>query len=409
MAGRLLLSTATTIQMGPHLNEVDGVTPETGLSPAVELSKANGVFVARNSADAISHDADGYYRVPLDTTDTNTLGRLIAKSIDSANHAPVFHEFEVVQAPHPTLCVPMHIGPIKKDTAFSATVGPFISISTGLPLEAMTVTAITGQLSKGGGAAGATITITAAGGDNDLTHIGNGLWALELSATDTNTNGWLTVLLRDDDVFYPVVMTGFVYNATLFGGFWEDYIPANIMAVNADTAVFTAGTEKLLKVDVHAISGDETDADDLGAAIDNTNNYVYANVKMISDDATAADNLELAADGTGYDLGSGAVTVDVTKISGDSGAADALESALDQATLITVDDAGFVSTTTEFETDETEATADHFNGRSVLWVSGALARQQRLITDYALSGGRGHFTVETMTEAPANGDTFRLI
>ena len=101
---------------------------------------------------------------------------------------------------------------------------------------------------------------------------------------------------------------------------------------------------------------------------------------------------------------------DVTSINGSAAAAARL--ALSAAQMIpgTVDNTAHTPTTTEFEADDiTEATADHYNGRVVLWTTGALAGQATLITDYVLTGGRGHFTVNTMTEAPANNDTFIII
>jgi hypothetical protein len=66
-------------------------------------------------------------------------------------------------------------------------------------------------------------------------------------------------------------------------------------------------------------------------------------------------------------------------------------------------------TSTTFEADREygrseEATADHFNDRLLVWITGALRGQAKRITDYAQQNGRGFFTVETMTEAPANGD-----
>lgn len=75
----------------------------------------------------------------------------------------------------------------------------------------------------------------------------------------------------------------------------------------------------------------------------------------------------------------------------------------------TVTSAGFTPTSVEFEcTDITEATADHYNGCTLVWCTGALTDQRTEVTDYALVGGRGHFTVTAMTEAPAHGDTFIL-
>jgi hypothetical protein len=65
--------------------------------------------------------------------------------------------------------------------------------------------------------------------------------------------------------------------------------------------------------------------------------------------------------------------------------------------------------TTEFETSEiTEATADHFIGRVIVFLTGALAGQATTIADYALNTGRGHFTVTAMTDAPAAADLFRI-
>lgn len=76
----------------------------------------------------------------------------------------------------------------------------------------------------------------------------------------------------------------------------------------------------------------------------------------------------------------------------------------------TVDNTAFSPTTTIFEADDiTEATADHFNGRIVIFTSGVLQYQATDITDYALSSGRGRFTVTAMTEAPGNNDTFIIV
>ena len=67
-------------------------------------------------------------------------------------------------------------------------------------------------------------------------------------------------------------------------------------------------------------------------------------------------------------------------------------------------------TTTVFQADDiTEATADHFNGRSVYFTSGVLKDQGTDITDYEAVGGIGQFTVTAMTEAPVNNDTFVVI
>ena len=76
----------------------------------------------------------------------------------------------------------------------------------------------------------------------------------------------------------------------------------------------------------------------------------------------------------------------------------------------TVDSTAHSPTATEFEADDiTETTADHYIGRVVIFTNGALQYQKAEITDYVLAGSNGHFTVEEMTEAPANNNTFIIL
>jgi hypothetical protein len=67
-------------------------------------------------------------------------------------------------------------------------------------------------------------------------------------------------------------------------------------------------------------------------------------------------------------------------------------------------------TTTEFQADDiTEATTDHYKRRIVIFTSGNLVGQTSDITGYSQVGGIGQFTVNALTEAPANNDTFIII
>lgn len=59
------------------------------------------------------------------------------------------------------------------------------------------------------------------------------------------------------------------------------------------------------------------------------------------------------------------------------------------------------SSSSVIETDLTEATNDHYNGRTLLFTSGALAGQAGEITDY--NGATKELTVSTLTESPTNG------
>jgi hypothetical protein len=67
------------------------------------------------------------------------------------------------------------------------------------------------------------------------------------------------------------------------------------------------------------------------------------------------------------------------------------------------------STTVFYSDDITEATADHFNGRIVIFTSGVLQYQATDITDYALVSGEGQFTVTALTEAAGDNDTFVIV
>lgn len=63
-------------------------------------------------------------------------------------------------------------------------------------------------------------------------------------------------------------------------------------------------------------------------------------------------------------------------------------------------------TTTEITTDLTEATANHYQDKTLIWVTGNLAGQVTEVTAYTSTGGK--LTVAAMTEAAANGDIFYL-
>jgi hypothetical protein len=91
-------NTTVNIKMGPFVDKVDGFTPKTALTVTVKLSKNGGTLAARNSATAIAHDADGYYTVELNATDTNTLGRLRATATDAALYLPVWENYQVIAA-----------------------------------------------------------------------------------------------------------------------------------------------------------------------------------------------------------------------------------------------------------------------------------------------------------------------
>ena len=101
MAIWLKQSTATTIVIGPLVDDTDGKTAETGLTISqgdVLLWKEGGTtFGAKNESTSATHRSNGCYTVPLDATDTNTLGVLVV-SVNESGALPVRHDFQVVPA-----------------------------------------------------------------------------------------------------------------------------------------------------------------------------------------------------------------------------------------------------------------------------------------------------------------------
>jgi len=92
--------------------------------------------------------------------------------------------------------------------------------------------------------------------------------------------------------------------------------------------------------------------------------------------------------------------------------AAATKIALSAGTMVTgtVSHDNTAATTTVFYSDDiTEATADHFKNRIVIFTSGALQYQAKDITAYSLVSGEGKFTVSTLTESPADNVTFIII
>ena len=100
-------STAATIKLGPFIDDTDGKTAETGLTIAqadIRLSKNGGDFAQTSNTAGATHDENGYYDIPLNATDTGTLGRLRI-AVSKSGALPVWQDFLVVTANvYDTLC-----------------------------------------------------------------------------------------------------------------------------------------------------------------------------------------------------------------------------------------------------------------------------------------------------------------
>ena len=154
-------------------------------------------------------------------------------------------------------------------------------------------------------------------------------------------------------------------------------------------------------------------AEALQAAIDTIDNFLDTEIAAILEDTGTTLQAEL--DGIQADTediqarlpaaltAGGNIKADVLAVSGDTTAADRLEALMDGIIVAQVNDVS--ATTTSFvAAGFTEATNDHFNGRLITFISGALSGQQTSITDYV--GATQTLTVSALTEAPANDDFF---
>lgn len=184
------------------------------------------------------------------------------------------------------------------------------------------------------------------GGNTWSAHLGGGMYNLTLTAANTDTVGPLTVFVYDS-AHRPFRLDFIVLEAnvydSLYGAAGVDYLKVDLQSINENAASGFLTGTEHLKVDVQQI---------------NTN-------------AAAADNLGVSLLG----LQTGTVQTG--------------------------------STTTVVKTSLTEATNDHYNGRTLVFASGVLQGQAATIQDY--SGASKDITVTALTEAPSNGDTFVIV
>ena len=93
-------STAVDVVVGAFVDDTDGKTVETALTLSqadCQLSKNGGAVAQKNDATSATHLGGGHYKVPLNTTDTNTLGQL-RLYINESGALPVWADFMVVTA-----------------------------------------------------------------------------------------------------------------------------------------------------------------------------------------------------------------------------------------------------------------------------------------------------------------------
>jgi hypothetical protein len=104
------------------------------------------------------------------------------------------------------------------------------------------------------------------------------------------------------------------------------------------------------------------------------------------------------------------VTANTDQVNGSASAASLLSVSANSMIIGTVDNTAFTATTTELEaSDITSAETNLYKDRWIIFTSGTLIREAKPITAYSLISGRGHFTYQALSSAPANAVTFIIV
>jgi hypothetical protein len=98
--GMLRSDTAATLQVGPFVDDTDGITLESSLTITqadVRISKNGANIAQKNDTTACTYDEVGYYSCPINATDTNTEGRLQV-IVNESGALLVSQSYQVVNA-----------------------------------------------------------------------------------------------------------------------------------------------------------------------------------------------------------------------------------------------------------------------------------------------------------------------
>ena len=191
MAFLIPQGTLTTLQAGPFVSVVDGITvlPSLTILPSARhLSHNGGVFVPSTSSTVASYLNEGFYAFPLSVTDTQTIGTL--RIVVSAPGAlAVWLDVVIVPLVVYTTLAGVSATPLLlQGTSALLTLGPFIASVDGVTVQTgLTIAPVEVQLSRNDG------TFAASTSAALVVDRGYGHYSPALSATDTADLGDLRV------------------------------------------------------------------------------------------------------------------------------------------------------------------------------------------------------------------------
>ena len=443
--------TVVDLKLGPFLDDTDGKTAETALTIAqadVQVSKNGGAFAQKSETTSATHDADGWYKVPLDATDTNTSG-VTTVQIAVAGALPVWINCMVLPATVYDAFIStgnLLVDAVKisgSTTAadnveanignLDAAVASRSTITTAqVNTECDTALTDYGALKPSGTLAVCTTNTDMRGTDNAALASVLGALADAAGSGDPTTSDTVmkylkqlvNVLVGTDGVTtFPAEaspanavslsevlsaihadvtgLAGSAMRGTDSAALASEVTAARMSELDAGTSGKMANQVDIIETDTTSLNDTKitttraNNLDNLDAAITTRSTITPAQVNAEVDNAL---NTDLTT-----------VTLTLNSIN------DVLNNIRGSASAIvpfTVDTTtnSHTPTTTVFQADDiTEATADHYNGRLVMWLTGNLKHQFAKVDDYESVGGIGQFTVPAMTEAPANNDEGVLV
>ena len=324
-------STATDVELGPFIDSTDGATVETGLTISqadCQLIKNGGAAAQKNDSTSATHLAGGHYKVPLNTTDTNTLGRL-RLYVNESGALPVWRDFMVLPA---NIYDSLVGGSDYIDVSMVQVSGSAVSTTTAqigvnvVQISADSTAADNAEaFFDGTGYAGTgntipTVTTVTNAVSANVTQISGDSTAADNAESFFDGTGYAGT----NNTIPTVTTTGTATAVTTVNGLAAGVITAAAIAtgaIDADALAADAGTE--IGTAVWATAARTltaaTNVTSTGAAVPITaGGLVSADVTAISTDTTAANNAESFFDGTGY-AGTNNTIPTVTAVTGNIG------------------------------------------------------------------------------------------
>lgn len=412
LCGVLQANTAVTITLGPFLDDDDALTEKTGLTildTTVYISKNGGAKANPNDTDDCAEDANGVYTKALNTTDTNAEG-ILTVYVHESDALYVRQDYLVLaQAAYISFFT-------AKDTGFmgvdAVAISTDVTAANNLELFTEVLENGTGLIDNGTFKAGA---IDASAIANAA--IDNATFAADVGSTAHGTNIIALAcrkILEELNLDHLLKVDTTVAAAGDLSTYVVNGSVLSHVMTNSNTSDYNSSTDALQPLRDHI--GDGTNLDEAGGdgaqltainlpnqTMDITGNLSGSVGSLTGHTNQTGDNFAIV-NGT-----AGLVAID-TVVDAIKAVTDNMAAAATTLVEGTVSwDNTNATTTVIYSDDITEATADHFNGRIIIFTSGALQNQATDITDYALDTGEGKFTVTATTEAAADDTTFVIV